>query len=250
MLTGLFTSANALSSFQTSMDNTSNNLANINTTAFKKSTVSFQDLMYTGSLNQQVGNGVKVAAVGTRGFGQGTITKTGRDTDIAINGKGFLIVQIPDGTFQYTRDGSLSRDANGRLVTNAGYIVQPPITIPADTLSTSIALDGTVTVMTSSAPNVPKVIGQIQLAGFTNQEGLKIEAGNLYSETAASGPPLIATPGTSALGQLQQSNLEQSNVNLSSELTTMVTTQQAYAANSKVINTTTQMISSALALIT
>lgn len=249
MLTGLFSSQTALNAFQTSLNNTSNNLANVNTTAFKSGVVGFQDLVSNGQLNKQLGSGVKVAAVSPRDFKQGPINKTGRDLDVAISGTGFMIVQVSDGTFMYTRDGALNRDASGRLVTNAGNVIQPPITIPNDTISTSIANDGTVTVITSSAPGTHKVVGQIQMAQFQNQEGLRVEPGNLYSETAASGSAVIGTPGTGGLGQIQQNALEQSNVDVSTELTTMVVTQQAFAANSKAINSANQLLVSALSLI-
>ncbi len=250
MQTGMFTSANALGAFQTSLDNTSNNLANVNTTAFKRSVVSFQDLMYAGPPNAQVGTGVKVASVAPLGFAQGTVVGTGRNLDVAINGKGFMLVQLPNGSIQYTRDGALGTDATGRLVTGAGNIVQPPIIIPPNAITTTIASDGTVSVLTSTSPNTPKVLGQIQLASFTNQEGLMSEGGNLYSESVASGPPTVGTPGTGILGTLQSQSLEQSNVDVTSELTNLVTTQQAYTANSKVITTTNQMVTSALSLVT
>lgn len=249
MLTGLSTASNAMNAFQTQLDNTANNLANMNTTAFKRNVVSFQDFVYGGLGNNQVGTGVRVASVGPLGFAQGTVTPTGRDTDVAINGKGFLVVALPNGAIQYTRDGSLHRDSTGRLVTNDGNILQPPITIPADTLTTTITADGSVMVVTSSAPSVPKVIGQIQLASFVNQEGLKQEAGNLYSETIASGPATIGTPGAAGLGQLEGASLEQSNVDVTTELTSLVTSQQAYVANSKVITTTNQMLTSTMGLI-
>ena len=249
MLSGLSTSSNALTAFQTSLDNTSNNLANVNTTGFKRSVVNFQDLVYTGMQNLQVGTGSKVGSITPKGFAQGTITATGRNTDVALNGTGFLVVQMPDGSFQYTRDGSFSQDATGRLVTSQGYLVQPPITFPSDTTSITIGPDGTVTVNRSSAPNAPKVLGQLQVASFVNQEGLMIQPGNLYSETSASGPPTLGTAGSNGLGQIQQGSLEQSNVDLTTELTSLVSTQQAYVANSKAVTTANQMLTSSLALI-
>lgn len=249
MLNGLFTSATAMDAFSTSLDNTSNNLANINTTAFKRSTVNFADLVYQGDLGNQIGSGTRVASITPTGITDGVINKTGRDQDVAINGNGFLVVQSPDGNFHYTRDGALTRDANGMLVTSSGNTVQPPIQIPMDTLSMSIATDGTVSVLTSSAPGVTKVLGQIQLANFVNPEGLSIMPGNLYDESIASGPPAIGSPGTDGLGSIQQYALEMSNVDVSTELASMVTTQQAFAANSKVVGTTNQMLQSAMSLI-
>jgi flagellar basal-body rod protein FlgG len=249
MLTGLFTAANALDAFQTSFENTSNTLANVNTTGFKATTLSFQDLPSSGPSNAQIGRGVNVSAISPNDFKEGPLQVTGRDLDVAISGKGLMVVQLPDGTIKFTRDGSLHRDSTGQLVTDAGNIVQPPITIPSDTLSTSISADGTVTVTTSSAPGVPKVLGQIQLARFVNQDGLLSEPGNLYSETVVSGPPTIATPGTIGLGEMVQKSLEQSNVDVTTELTALVTAQGAYSANSKVIKTSDQLISSALSLV-
>ena len=249
MLTSLFTASTALDAYQTSLDNTSNNLANINTTAFKSSSINFQDLFYSGPNMGQTGHGISVAEISPKGFSQGQTVPTQRDNDLAINGQGFFMVQLTDGQIQYTRDGSFHRDPGGRMVTNEGYVVLPPITIPANTLSTNIAMDGTVSVITSNGSGVPKVIGQIQLAEFGNQEGLRIEPGNLYSETPNSGPPIIGTPGTLGLGKVQQFALEQSNVDVTTELTKMVTTQQAFSANSKVVNASSQMITSALSLI-
>ena len=135
----------------------------------------------------------------------------------------------------------MSTDATGRLVTSAGNIVQPPITIPTNATSINIANDGTVSVQTPASPT-PKVLGQIQLATFPNQEGLLQEGGNLFSETAASGAAVTGIPGQGVFGSLQQDSLEQSNVDVTTELTQMVVTQQAYTANSKVVTTTNQMV--------
>lgn len=249
MLTGLSTASNALDAYQISLDNTSNNLANINTTAFKRNVVNFQDFVYTGGPNHQIGNGVKVAAITPAGFAQGSFLSTGRQTDIAINGTGFLQVQMPDGTTQYTRDGALHRDNSNRIVTNAGYPIIPAITVPSDTTSITITPDGTVSVLTTSSPNLPKNLGQIQLASFPNQEALRSEQGNLWSQTSDSGPPTTGTPGTTGLGQIQQGGLEQSNVDVTTELTSLLNAQQGYVANSKVVSSTTQMITSTLQLI-
>ena len=249
MLAGLYTAATALDAFQTSLSNSSNNLANVNTTAFKRNVVSFEDLTYTGPTYGQVGHGVNVAAISPRGFKEGAINNTGRELDVAISGNGLIPVQLPNGTIQYTRDGGLQRDAAGHLATSKGYLVQPPITIPTDTTSITIGTDGTVSVITSSAPKISKVLGQIQLAHFVNQEGLLSQAGNLYSETAASGPPTLVIAGTNGTGQLLQRNLEQSNVDVSTELTAIVTAQSGYSTNSRVVKSADQMLSTALAII-
>ncbi len=248
MLSGLSSAASALNAFQTSLDNSANNLANINTTGFKRSVVGFEDLRYAGPTNLQVGTGVKVGSISPRGFAQGPIETTGRNLDVAINGPGLLIVQQANGTLRYTRDGSLQTDSTGRLVTSAGNIVQPPITIPPNASSITIGADGTVSVIVNQA-TTPKVVGQIQLARFVNQEGLLSEPGNLYSETIASGPPTVGAPGTNGLAPLQQGSLEQSNVDVTQELTKLVSAQKNYAANAKSIVTQNQLIASTLGLI-
>jgi flagellar basal-body rod protein FlgG len=249
MLTGFFTSANAMDAFQTSLDNTSNNLANVNTTAFKRTVTNFEDLIYSGDVNHQIGNGIRIASITPTGFQQGTFMSTGNPTDMMIDGKGFYQIQVEDGSIMYSRDGAFHRDPSNRLVNNAGFPLQPPITLPSDTLSITISAGGTVSVLTSSSPSTPKVIGQIQLASFPNQESLKLEAGNLYSQTVDSGPPSVGTPGTGGLGRIQQGGLEQSNVDVTTELTSLLTAQQGFTANSKVVTTTNSMLVSTLQMI-
>lgn len=246
MLPALYTAATALDAFQTSLDASANNLANIDTTSFKRSMVDFQDLLYSGPDQLQIGQGVRASDVSLRDFDQGPSLNTGKELDLLIDGQGFFAVQSPDGQIQYTRDGAFHSDAFGRMVTSDGYLLQPPITFPADTLSTTIDTSGVVTVLTGSSPTVPKVVGQITLARFVNPAGLRTEAGNRYSETAASGLPTIAIPGTNAIGILRQRNLEQSNVDVTSELTSLISAQRAYGVNSRVVRTSDQLISSAL----
>lgn len=247
MLTGLYTATSALDAIQTSVDSTANNLANVSTTAFKRSVVNFQDLLYTGPNNLQVGNGVRVSDISTRDFQQGAEQSTGQELDLFISGGGFFAVQQPDGTMRYTRDGSLQRDALGRLVTANGGILQPPITFPADTVSTSISSDGVVSAVTGGGQ--VKVLGQITLTNFANPPGLNQEGDNLFSETSASGPPLTGVAGTNGLGSIKQKSLEQSNVDLTSEMTSLVTAQRAYDANSRVVKAADQIVSSALDIV-
>ena len=249
MMNALSTATTALDSFQTSLETTANNLANANTTAFKRSVVDFQDLLYSGPSNLQVGHGVRVADISTRDFNQGAEQRTGQDLDLFVTGQGLFTIQQPDGSMKFTRDGSFQRDALGRLVTATGGIVQPPITFPADTVSTTIGSDGVVSVVTGSAPGQIKVLGQLQLANFPNPAGLQAEANNLFSETPASGIPTTAIPGTIGLGTIKQKSLEQSNVDLTTEMTSLVTSQRAYDANSKVVTTANQMVSSALDIV-
>jgi flagellar basal-body rod protein FlgG len=239
---------------QTKLDTISNNLANVATNGFKRGGVLFEDLMYqnmrpagaaTSDQSQlptglQLGLGTRVAAA-TRNFSQGTLQQSGNNLDVAIKGSGFFQVQMPDGTTGYTRDGAFQTDANGALVTAAGYAVQPGITIPATALAVSIANDGTVNI-TLQGQAAPTAVGQIQLAHFVNPAGLDPRGQNLFAETAASGTPQAGAPGANGLGTLQQGFLEGSNVNVVEELVAMIATQRAYELNSKAIQTSDQML--------
>ena len=249
MINGLYSAKSALDAFQSSLEVTANNMANVNTTAFKRSVTNFQDLVYSGPSGQQVGHGVRVSEITTRDFEQGAQEQTGVDLDLCISGDGFLSVQQPDGTIMYTRDGSLQRDGLGRLVTATGAVVQPPITFPADTISTSISDSGVVTVVTGSAPDQIRTLGQIHLTTFPNPAGLTAGANNLYTESSASGGPTTGIPGTSNLGVIKQRSLEISNVDLTSEMTSLVTAQRAYEANSRVVRAADQVVSSALDIV-
>jgi flagellar basal-body rod protein FlgG len=216
--------------------------------------VAFEDLMYqnlraagSNSSEQstlptglQVGLGVRVAAT-TRNFSQGSIQQTGNQLDMAINGAGFFQVTLPDGTTGYTRDGGFQTDANGQLVTNAGYVLQPGITIPINATSVNIGKDGTVTISLLNNPT-PQKQGQIQLASFVNPAGLEPRGGNLYGETTASGAPQAAAPDSAGHGALTQGSIEGSNVNVVQELVNMIATQRAYELNSKAIQTSDQML--------
>ncbi|MET0382442.1 MAG: flagellar basal-body rod protein FlgG [Burkholderiaceae bacterium] len=254
MLRSLWISKTGMEAQQLQLDNISHNLANVATTGYKKSHAEFEDLIYqnlrqSGSASSdqtqlpnglQVGLGVRPVAT-ARDFTQGSLQQTGNTLDVAISGNGFLQVTMPDGTTGYTRDGSLKLDANGQVVTNNGYIVQPGITIPANTQSISIAADGTVSV-TVPGTSTPSTVGQLQLANFANPAGLDPKGENLYAETASSGSPSAAAPGTNGLGRLQQGFLETSNVNVVEELVAMISTQRAYELNSKAIQTSDQML--------
>lgn len=255
MIRSLWIAKTGLESQQTNMDVISNNLANVNTTGFKRSRAVFEDLMYqtirqpgaqVGAANQlpsglQVGTGVRTVAT-ERIHSQGNLKDTGNSLDIAIQGKGFLQVEMPDGSFAYTRDGSLQVDQNGQLVTAGGYPIQPPINIPDNALTVTIARDGTVSVTQPGATGTNVQIGQLQLSNFVNPTGLQSAGENLYVETDASGPANFAQPGLDGAGLVLQQYTETSNVNVAEELVNMITTQRAYEMNSKAIQTSDQML--------
>jgi flagellar basal-body rod protein FlgG len=255
MLRSLWISKTGLEAQQTGLDVISNNLANVNTTGFKRTRAVFEDLMYqtirqpgaqVGAANQlpsglQLGTGVNTVAT-ERIHTQGNLQNTGNALDIAIQGRGFLQVEMPDGTFAYTRDGSLQVDQNGQLVTAGGYPVQPPINIPDNALSVTIARDGTVSVTQPGAVGTNVQIGQLQLSTFINPTGLQSTGENLYAETDASGPANFAQPGLDGAGLVMQQYVETSNVNVAEELVNMITTQRAYEMNSKAIETADQML--------
>ena len=254
MIRSLWIAKTGMEGQQTKLDAIANNLANVGTNGFKRAGVVFEDLMYqslrapgAASSDQsqlptglQVGLGVRAAAT-TRNFGQGSLQQTGGNLDIAIKGQGFFQIQMPDGTTGYTRDGAFQVDANGALVTSAGYAVQPGITVPANALSVNVAADGTVT---AALPGqvAPQTLGQLQLASFINPAGLEARGGNLFGETAASGTPNAGAPNSTGLGALQQGFVEGSNVNVVEELVSMIATQRAYELNSKAIQTSDQML--------
>jgi flagellar basal-body rod protein FlgG len=251
----LWVAKTGLDAQQTRMAVISNNLANVNTTGFKSGRAIFQDLMYQNikqvgapatqntqlPTGLQLGTGVKT--VGTEKLHtQGNVQQTGNALDVAINGRGFLQVTMPNGDINYTRDGSLKLDSTGQLVTANGLTLSPAITVPADALSVTIGTDGTVSALIPST-TTPTVLGQIQTANFINPTGLEAVGSNLYRESGASGAPLIGTPGQAEFGTLNQGSLETSNVNVVEELVNMIETQRAYEMNSKAISTTDQMLS-------
>ena len=250
----LWVAKTGLDAQQTRMSVISNNLANVNTTGFKKSQAVFEDLIYQnlrvagGQTSQQtraatgleVGTGVRLVAT-ERDFTQGTLAQTDNALDVAINGRGFLQVLLPDGTSAYTRDGSLQLDAEGNVVTASGYTVLPGVSVPAEAQSLIIGQDGTVSIQLAGQAS-PQEIGVLTLADFVNPAGLAAMGENLLLETAASGAPQIGAPGADGLGLLRQGALESSNVNVVEELVDMIETQRAYELNSKAIETSDQML--------
>lgn len=250
----LWVAKTGLDAQQTRMDVIANNLANVNTTGFKKSRPMFEDLLYqnvrqVGAQTSQnttlpsglmLGTGVRVVAT-EKLFTQGNVIQTGNALDVAINGRGFFQISLPDGTIAYTRDGSFQINDQGQIVTSEGYALEPAITIPPNVLSVSIASDGVVSV-TESGTATPTQIGNIQLADFINPTGLQPIGENLFLESGASGAPQVGDPRTNGMGALNQGMLESSNVNVAEELVNMIETQRAFEVNSKAIQTTDQML--------
>ncbi|CAB3911972.1 flagellar basal-body rod protein FlgG [Achromobacter mucicolens] len=255
MMRSLWIAKTGLEGQQTSMDVISNNLANVSTNGFKRGRAVFQDLMYqtlrqpgaqVGDATQlpsglQLGTGARVAAT-ERIHSTGNLNNTGSEMDVAINGRGFLPVELPDGTQAYTRDGALQRDQNGQLVTVSGYVIQPPINVPDNALSITIGNDGMVSVTQPGAAGVNVQIGQLQIATFINPTGLQSIGENLYLETDASGPANLLQPGVDGAGSIMQKYVETSNVNVAEELVNMITTQRAYEMNSKAVKTSDEML--------
>ncbi|MFM7531720.1 MAG: flagellar basal-body rod protein FlgG [Rubrivivax sp.] len=254
MIRSLWVAKTGMEGQQAKLDAISNNLANVGTNGFKRAGVVFEDLMYqnlrqTGAASSdqsnlptglQLGLGVRTAAT-TRNFSQGTLNQSSGPLDVAIEGNGFFAIQMPDGTTGYSRDGNFQLDPNGQIVNSSGFPLQPGLTIPPNAGAVTIARDGTVTVA-MQGQTAPVRVGQIQVATFINPAGLEPLGGNLYAESAASGQPNTAAPGSSGHGQLRQGYTEGSNVNVVEELVSMIATQRAYEMNAKAIQTSDQML--------
>lgn len=254
MINSLWISKTGMEAQQMQLDVISNNLANVSTNGFKRAHAVFEDLMYqnlrqvganTSEQNLlptglQVGLGVRTVAT-SRSFTQGSVQQSTNNLDVAIQGNGFFQVTMPDGSINYTRDGSFQVDAQGRLVTQTGLPIANGITVPAAASSVSISPNGTVTAMLPGN-TTPQPIGTIALASFVNPAGLEPRGQNLYAESAASGQANTGAPGANGLGQLMQGYLETSNVNVVQELVTMIQTQRAYEMNSKAVQTSDQML--------
>ena len=250
----LWVAKTGLDAQQMRMSVVSNNLANTNTTGFKRDRASFEDLLYqqvrqpggsTSSQTQlpsglQLGTGVRVVST-SKDFQQGNPQQTGRSLDVMVNGRGFFEVLLPDGSPAYTRDGSFQINAQGELVTNSGYAVQPGIQVPEGAQSLTIGNDGTVSVTMAGQAQALE-IGSLTLTDFVNPSGLQAKGENLYVETTASGPAQAGTPGLNGLGSVVQGSLEGSNVNVVEELVSMIETQRAYEMNAKAISTTDSML--------
>ena len=252
----LHTAATGMMAQELNVQVISNNIANMRTTAYKRQRAEFQDLLYehvsrVGTQTSSQGNilpagielGSGVKTVGTpRLMSQGELVQTQKDYDVAIRGAGFFKVLLPDGRTAFTRDGSFELDAQGRLVTAQGNVVQPGITIPQNSTSIAINSQGQVSV-TQPGSTIPSTIGQLELSNFINTAGLQSMGDNLYLETPASGAPQNGTPGGDGFGNLQQGYLEQANVEAVSEISDLIAAQRAYEMNAKVVTAADQMLS-------
>ncbi|MEC9199797.1 flagellar basal-body rod protein FlgG [Donghicola tyrosinivorans] len=232
----------------------SNNLANVNTTGFKRDRANFETLLYQtwksgGAQTSEATQLTSASAIGTgvrmvntqKLYSQGNLQDTGNNLDIAINGQGFFQVLMPNGEIGYTRNGTFSRNAEGTLTTSSGYVVQPEIQIPADAMEINISDDGIVSITTPGNQEYQEV-GQIQLATFSNPRGLNPVGESFVTETPASGAPIIANPMQDGMGKINQGSLEASNVNVVQELVDMIEAQRAYELNSKSISASDEMM--------
>ncbi|MCA9053177.1 MAG: flagellar basal-body rod protein FlgG [Planctomycetaceae bacterium] len=258
MLRALYTSATGMKAQELLIDNTANNLANVNTTGFKRSHVEFADLIYT-TLDQpgqevasgqstpvglQVGSGARAVAT-SKVFSPGSFAQTDNPLDVAIEGDGFFKVLLPNGDERYTRDGAFRIDGAGQLVTAAGYRVDPPVTVSSGVSLSRLKVgsDGTVTATPADDPNGSVTLGRLQITTFLNPPGLSSEGGNLYAETAASGQKSAGDPGTDGRGMLRGGFLEGSNVQVVTELISLISAQRAYEVNSRAIRAGDEMLS-------
>ena len=254
MLRALRTAALGMSAQQKGVDNIANNLANANTTGYKRSTIVFQDLLYqtiqapgeneadgvARPSTLQMGSGAAPIAT-VRNFTQSGLIETGNALDFAINGDGFLQILRPDGSIAYTRDGTLTVSADGILVTQTGLTIEPDIEIPPEAVEIHVSQDGLVSVRMQGEPDRIEV-GQLELARFSNPGGLMAIGGNLYEQTEASGEPVIGTPGQDGLGAIRQGYLEGANVDVVQEMVNLISAQRAYEINSKMISTSEEML--------
>jgi flagellar basal-body rod protein FlgG len=251
----LYTAASGMAAQELAVQVISNNIANLSTTGYKRQRAEFQDLLYdhvrqVGTQTSSQGNilpvgielGLGVKTVGTpRLMTQGNLSSTSNSLDLAVQGDGFFKILMPDGSFAYTRDGSFNLDSQGRVVTANGNVVQPGITVPQTASSITINQQGQVSV-TIPGSTTPSVLGQVNLTRFINEAGLQAIGDNLLVETPASGPPQDGLPMQNGFGNIQQGNLEQSNVDAVVEMTNLITAQRSYEMNSKVITATDQML--------
>lgn len=259
MLKSLYTTATGMKAQQTMVDMIANNIANVNTAGFKKSQASFEDLFYVtlqspglargandspAPIGTQIGSGTRLNGT-TKVFTTGTLEITERSLDVAIDGEGFFAVILPDGSTGYTRDGGFHLNADGKLVTGSGNVVTPEITVPQDTLEISIDPTGLVSGRTAGNPDTATVFGNLTLHRFVNPSGMLAVGANIVRPTEASGAPITGEPGLTGLGLLKQGFVERSNVQIVNELVNLIVAQRAYEVNSRAIQASDQMLSTA-----
>jgi flagellar basal-body rod protein FlgG len=247
--------ATGMQAQQTNVEVIANNIANVNTTGYKRQRAEFQDLLYQTVIRPgtqssdsgtivpsgiQLGAGVKTAAV-YRINEQGNIQQTANSLDVAINGSGYFQVELPDGETAYTRDGSFQLNENGQIVTADGYQVKPGMTVPTDTTNITINSSGSV-YATEQGKTTPTLVGQFLLANFANNTGLSAQGSNLFLQTQASGSPTTGQANQNGFGTILQGDVESSNVDIVTEMTNLITAQRAYEMNSKVVKTTDDML--------
>ncbi len=256
MFRALNTAALGMSAQQKSVDNIANNLANVGTTGFKRSTIAFQDLFHENvavskpraaanrlsndSPDLQIGHGARAVST-IRNYMQGSMSETANPLDMGISGDGFFQVEMPDGTIGYTRDGNFSRDSSGMLVTNSGLPLADLIEVPMEAKAVEVSQDGTVTALMGDNQEIE--LGQIELAKFSNPGGLEAKGDNLFMETQASGMPFIDRPGAEGFGVVRQGYLEDSNVDVVTEMVQLIEAQRAYETNSKMVQSAEDMMS-------
>jgi flagellar basal-body rod protein FlgG len=255
MIRALYTAASGMNAQQANIDNVANNLANVNTTGFKKTRLEFEDLVYEQAkvagtptspaaeapVGLEMGVGTKPVAT-ARDFSAGNLRATNSPLDLAIQGNGFFQIALPDGTTGYSRSGALHLNGQGQFVTAQGNLLQPQLTIPANATSITISNEGIVSV-TLPGQQAAQQLGTIELASFQNPAGLRALGGNLFSPTTASGDAITGVPGTDGLGTLSQGFVEDSNVSVVEEMVNMIMGQRAYEANSRMVKAADDMLS-------
>jgi flagellar basal-body rod protein FlgG len=252
----LFIASTGMAAQEQNVNVISNNIANMRTTGYKRQRAEFQDLLYqeyrrAGSTTSdsgtqvpvgiEVGSGVRIAAT-PRVMSQGSVVASDKELDMAVQGEGYFMINLPDGRTAYTRDGSFERDGTGKLTTVDGYEVQPGITIPDNANSVTISPDGIVSAVLANA-STPTQLGQLQLARFVNKGGLESIGNNMFTETAASGPAQVGVPNGDGMGNIMQSYLEQANVNAVTEIADLIAAQRAYEMNARVVTGADEMLS-------
>ncbi|MHB8079851.1 MAG: flagellar basal-body rod protein FlgG [Candidatus Krumholzibacteriia bacterium] len=255
MIRAMTTAASGMKAQQLNIDTIANNLANVNTAGFKKSSAEFQDLLYEAVVPSgatrgsglaaparvEVGHGVKLVST-DKSFAQGQMRQTSNPLDLMIEGDGFFQVKLPDGSLAYTRDGSFKLDGERNLVTATGYYLEPAIQIPLDATEISVARDGTVSVTLAGDSSTVQDLGRLEVAKFPNPAGLRSRGGNLFLESPASGTPVRGVPGQDGIGEVAAGFLEMANVETVEELVSMITAQRAYELNSRSISVADEML--------